>query len=268
MSMNSIFLEQNCEYALKNCNFAGATGGNCASEFCNGFPSTSGTCPQIGLDPKNCCGSDDPASCLNDWVHNGGGSGGSGGSGSGSGSTPNPCASVVEIILECSSASPSLFPSQTIFTSGPGATALAGCLCYDSDGTYDPDALDGFASQCVASGQAAHPTYFPYASRLNGFCSSIGPANAVPSTTPAVSTTSAAQATSSAQPLTTSNPTPSSQRGSEPLTPVSSQSITSSPTSSTSQRPASTTTPSGAGKNTLQVGTIILLGAGILLSLY
>lgn len=136
------------------------------------LPRHLGTCPQIGLDPQNCCGSSLPATCLNNWVHNGGGA------------TSNPCASVVSIIIECSSAHPALFPSGSIYTSGPQATALAGCMCHDQDGTYDPDVLDGFASECVESGSAAHPTYYPYASRLNGFCTkNAGPATAAASTT-------------------------------------------------------------------------------------
>ena len=58
-------------------------------------------------------------------------------------------------------------------------------MCYDTDGTYDPDTLDGFASDCVASGVAAHPTYYKYGSLLNGFCTdNAGPAGATASTTP------------------------------------------------------------------------------------
>ncbi|RFU26591.1 hypothetical protein B7463_g9749, partial [Scytalidium lignicola] len=276
MSLNSVFLEQNCNYALKNCNFAGVEGESCASEFCNGFPSTSGTCPQIGLDPQNCCGSDNPSSCLETWVH------GSGGGGGGDASS-NPCASVVGIILACSSASPALFPSQTIYDSGPGATALAGCLCYDSDGTYDPDALDGYASECVASGEAAHPTYFPYASRLNGFCSINGPANAAPSTTAPQPSSSVPQThattTSPVQVLTTSSApktsassvlesntsngpvsTASSHQNSGPLTPVTLPSGNSGSASSVTPGPAST--------NTLQAGTILLLGISVLFNFY
>jgi hypothetical protein len=144
-------VEQRCDNALKTCNFDSSTGGNslhvfqlascllypedCASQFCEGFPGTPGTCPQMGLDPQNFCGSDDPASCLYSWVNNGGGGN----------ATPNVCASVVSIIVECPSADPGLFPSNSIYASGPQATALTGCMCYDQNGTYDPE-LDEFAS--------------------------------------------------------------------------------------------------------------------------
>ena len=148
---------------------------NCVQEFCYGYPATTGTCPEMGLDPKNCCGSSDPATCLNTWVH--GSSGSTSGSSSESGSD-NPCASVVEVIYTCSTASPSLFPSGSIYTTGPIATALASCLCYNSNGSYDASAFDAYASECVTSGSAAHPTYYPFAKRLDGFCSNIaGPAS-------------------------------------------------------------------------------------------
>lgn len=104
-------------------------------------------------------------------MHRGGAGGSPGGGGSGGGGSGNPCASVVGILISCSSASHSLFPSRSIYTAGAQATSLAGCLCYDSNGTYDPDQLDGIASSCVASGEAAHPTYYSYGSLLNGFCS-------------------------------------------------------------------------------------------------
>lgn len=141
---------------------------NCVEEFCYGYPSTTGTCPEMGLDPKNCCGSSDPATCLNNWVHGSGGST----SGSSESGSDNPCASVVEGIYTCSTASTSLFPSGSIYTTGPIATELASCLCYDAS------AFDAYASECVSLGSAAHPTYYPFASRLNGFCSNIaGPAS-------------------------------------------------------------------------------------------
>lgn len=58
-------------------------------------------------------------------------------------------------------------------------------MCYDGAGTYDPDYLDNFAAECSSSGSAAHPTYYPYGSRLVGFCTNnAGPASAAPSTTP------------------------------------------------------------------------------------
>jgi hypothetical protein len=132
-------------------------------------------------------------------VHGGGGGGSSSGSGddgnsngggsSDSSGTGNPCASVVSIIISCSSASPTLFPSSSIYTAGPEATSLAGCLCYDSDGSYDGSRLDGFASTCVASGSAAHPTYFPYASRLDGFCGNMGGGGESAAVTPAATMT-------------------------------------------------------------------------------
>lgn len=161
------------------------------------------------------------------------------------------CASVVGIILSCSSASPQLFPSQTIFNSGPGATALAGCLCYDSDGTYDPGSFDGYASECVSSGSAAHPTYYPYASRLNGICSLIGPASIAASTTAPIPSTATPQTpaatTSEAHELTTQSQSSdvsssvSRKQSTGPLTPtvsvgatVGSSSVTSKSTSTVS----------------------------------
>ncbi|KAJ5674935.1 uncharacterized protein N7477_004869 [Penicillium maclennaniae] len=174
--MNAYFLEENCDYTLKSCNWLGVEGENCAQEYCNGYPSTSGTCPGIGLDPRNCCGSSNAATCLNTWYHGSSGSTGSGSSGDNT--SNNPCASVVKVIISCSTANPSLFPSGSIYTAGPIATEAASCLCYDSNGTYDPSSLDENASKCVASGSAAHPTYYPYASVLDGFCSNVaGPAS-------------------------------------------------------------------------------------------
>ncbi|KAJ5491205.1 hypothetical protein N7539_002772 [Penicillium diatomitis] len=104
MSMNSLFLQQNCDYSLKHCNWLGVEGGNCAQKFCFG-------------------------------------------------------------------------------------------------GTYDPSVLDDNASECVASGSAAHPTYYPYASVMSGFCSNV----AGPASTPATMTMTDGQTGSPAN--ATPNPT-------------------------------------------------------------
>jgi hypothetical protein len=189
--------------------------GDCAQKFCYGYPSTSGTCPGIGLDPQNCCGSSDAATCLNTWVHGSSGS-------TGSSNSDSPCASVVELIALCSTATPSLFPSGSIYTSGPIATEAASCMCYDSNGTYDPSVLDGNASKCVASGSAAHPTYYTYASVLNGFCSNVaGPV----STTAALS--SAATGTAGTAEAATSGATVTSAAGTTSPTVTSSASSSS-----------------------------------------
>ncbi|KAJ5540437.1 hypothetical protein N7494_005513 [Penicillium frequentans] len=218
---NAYFLEQNCDNSLKTCNWlASVEGQNCAQEFCYGYPATTGTCPEMGLDPKNCCGSSDPATCLYNWVH--GGSGSTSGSNSESGSD-NPCASVVEVIYTCSTASPSLFPSGSIYTTGPIATELASCLCYDSSGNDDASAFDAYASKCVSSGSAAHPTYYPYASRLNGFCSNIaGPA----STTAALTSTNADTVVTGVA-TATSGATKTSATGTSPLSTTTDQSTNS-----------------------------------------
>jgi hypothetical protein len=76
-------------------------------------------------------------------------------------------------------------------------------VCYQ-DGTYDPNMLDGFASEGVAYGPVAHPTYYPYGSLMNGFCTkNAGPATVTagpvtPSST-AVTTTSPVSTKSSQQ---------------------------------------------------------------------
>lgn len=163
------------------------------------------TCPSLNEDPDNCCASDDPASCLQNYAH---------GSGSGSGSssvgnTPNVCASVIEMLDSCFSATPTLSPpaSALVSTSGPSATALANCLCYGSDGTYDPDTLDNYASDCAASGSAAHPTYYPLVTPLQDFCTNNagGQASAQPSTSPSAAIASATPSVRSSTPVQASS---------------------------------------------------------------
>lgn len=150
-----------------------------------------------------------------------GSSGSTGSSSSEDGNSDSPCASVVEVIFSCSTATPSLFPSGSIYSAGPIATEAASCLCYDSNGTYDPSVLDGNASKCVASGSAAHPTYYPYASVLNGLCYNVaGPV----STTAAL--TSAATGTAGTAGTATSGATITSATG------TASPSVTSSASSS------------------------------------
>ncbi|KAG4442595.1 hypothetical protein IFR05_001925 [Cadophora sp. M221] len=252
--LNGQFLIDRCNNALKTCDFLGVEGR---------FPGTTGTCPQVNLDPQNCCNSADPATCLDNWKHDG------------SGSTPNPCYSVVSLIQVCSASDPGLFPSSSIYTSGRQGTSLAGCLCYQS-GTYHPELLDGFASECVASGSAAHPTYFPYASHLSGFCENIaGPATAAASTTnvsPDVSTTanlntqttdsSPAAATSGQQ--TTAAAASSSASSQDGIT--SAAALGTSSTSST-QVAASTSTSGAKSKvvnGSLSTRKILLLGIGLM----
>lgn len=80
-------------------------------------------------------------------------------------------------------------------------------MCYDHNGTYDPDVLDGFASECVGSGSAAHSTYYRYASRLNGFCTNnAGPATAEASTTATVPVVSSSMAGGAVVATTTTAP--------------------------------------------------------------
>ncbi|KAH6715615.1 hypothetical protein BKA61DRAFT_722771 [Leptodontidium sp. MPI-SDFR-AT-0119] len=229
-----------------------------------GFPGTTGTCPQVNLDPQNCCDSDDPATCLDNWKHDG------------SGSTPNPCYSVVSLVQVCSASDPGLFPSSSIYTSGPQGTSLAGCLCYQSS-TYHPELLGGFASGCVASGSAAHPTYFPYASHLSGFCENIaGPATAAASTTnvsPDASTTSNTNTqTTDSSPATTT----SGQQTTNAAASSSSQATVTSAaalgtTSATSNQVAASTSTSGATSKVvnghLSTRMILLLGISIVFCL-
>ncbi len=148
----------------------------------------------LNYDPDNCCGSSDPTTCLENFAH--GSSSGSSGSGSG---TPNVCASVISILETCFTLTPALSPSASLATSGPSATALASCACYDTDGTYDPDQFDGYASDCQASGSAAHPTYFPLVTPLVGFCTNNAGGASAPGTATATTTSPTTAAMTSTQ---------------------------------------------------------------------
>lgn len=106
MSLNSHLLEQNCQHALKTCDFLGVINW----WQCSHFP-----IPGLALyDAKR-------SNKCHNFIH------------SGAGLTPNVCASFVSIIMSCSSSDPALFPSSTIYISGPQATSLAGCMCYDAN---------------------------------------------------------------------------------------------------------------------------------------
>jgi hypothetical protein len=157
----------------------------------------------------------------------------------------------------CFSATPTLSPpaSALASTSGPSATALAGCLCYDSDGTYDPDTLDNFASECAASGSAAHPTYFPLVTPFQGFCTHNAPpqasaaphttaADVEPSTTPSVASSTAVKA-SSADSLPSATPSDGSTSPASAAGTITSGS--SSPSSTPSGSAAQTTTSPSTG---------------------
>lgn len=180
---------------------------------------------QLGFDPYNCCGSSAPASCI--AAHYSSGS---------AIPTPNVCASILSILIDCSSIAPSLFPSSMIYTAGPHATALAGCMCYDDDGTYDPDVVDDFASECIASGSAAHPTYYKYGTLFQGFCTNnAGPITASASSTPVVVSTT---------PQTTPASAGSASVTSASATPVSASATPAS--ASASQQPPTTSANPGS----------------------
>ncbi|RDW63585.1 hypothetical protein BP6252_11130 [Coleophoma cylindrospora] len=266
--MTDTFLQgqllQLCQHAIQTCPFTDPVAGqDCTEKFCNGFPAYIGvgTCVSLHEDPNNCCQSSDPTACLQNYAH---------------GSSSNVCASVISILTDCFSATPTLLPPNNVqvATTGPSATALAECACYDSSGNYYPDALDGYASECAASGSAAHPTYYPLVTPLQNFCNNNAPSpvnNAVASTTapplitPAVgSNPSTAPAAASSQasraPATATKGAIASSSGAD---------AASGSGSTTSTAAAQTTTKSSGGvKNTFRNSAILLLGVAMLFNLH
>lgn len=242
-----------------------------------------GTCVSLGYDPLNCCSSSDPTSCLQNFAHGSGSGGGGGGGGSGGGA--NVCASVLSILDTCFTLTPSLSPapSATLDTSGPAATALASCACYDSSGAYAPAQFDGYASDCQASGSSAHPTYFPLVTPFVGFCTNNAGAAAPGSAAASTTVPPSAAATASTQPGLSAVGT-----GTSALSAPGGQSAataTGAGTGSTASAQAASTSKSGGVKVcllrsigvplsnprpqiTLQTSALLLLGFSMLFSLH
>jgi hypothetical protein len=72
------------------------------------------------------------------------------------------CGTAIRIISACSS----LIPT---FSAAPLSQSVT-CLCYDSDGTFDPTPFDNGIAGCDNYFATANPTLLSVASEFQGFC--------------------------------------------------------------------------------------------------
>jgi hypothetical protein len=92
--------------------------------------------------------------------------------------------------------------------------------------------LDGFASEGVAYGPVAHPTYYPYGSLMNGFCTK----NAGPATVTAGPVTPSSTAVTTTSPVSTKSSQQASVASSSAVIVTSSAALSSSTSTASSSQ--------------------------------